>query len=49
MVCPRVTVLHECSSGTKLLKRAHPGVGGRVFIYEDFRNILSANPRPASG
>jgi hypothetical protein len=33
--------------GTKLLKLAYPSVGGPVFIYEDFRNILSSNPCPA--
>ncbi|HCU92282.1 MAG TPA: hypothetical protein DHU96_05900 [Actinobacteria bacterium] len=27
----------------------YPDVGGPVFIYEDFRDILSTNPRPASG
>jgi hypothetical protein len=34
--------------GTKPLKLAYPSVGGPVFIYEDFRNILT-NPCPASG
>jgi hypothetical protein len=28
---------------------AYASVGGPVFIYEDFRNILSTNPCPASG
>jgi hypothetical protein len=34
--------------GTTLLKLAYPSVGGPVFIYEDFRNILSTNPCPRS-
>ncbi len=34
--------------GTTPLKLAYPSVGGPVFIYEDFRNILATNPCPAS-
>jgi hypothetical protein len=34
--------------GTKLLKLAYPSVGGPVFIYEDFRHILSTNPCQAT-
>jgi hypothetical protein len=34
--------------GTTPLKLAYPSVGGPVFIYEDFRNIVSTNPCPAT-
>jgi hypothetical protein len=34
--------------GDQPLQLAYPSVGGPVFIYEDFRNILPSNPCPGS-